>query len=147
MAVVEIIKRRTAKDPLLMHLLRCLVFYAASFGFPFLAEHVSGAINTAADAISRNNIQLFLSLVPQMPCVSISQPVLDLLVTRRPNWGSCEWTTLFSSSLTRAPEQPPEPCIYQLGGSTACSADSIHCPSYHSLNTPSANLQQSYLRQ
>ena len=130
-----------------MHLLRCLVFYAESFGFQFLAELVSGAINTAADTISRNNIQLFLSLVPQMPRVSIPQLVLDLLVTRRPNWGSSEWTTLFSSSLTRASQQPPEPCINQPGGSTACFADSIHCPSYHSLNTPSANLQQSYFRQ
>lgn len=44
-----------------MHLLQCLVFYAASFGFHFLAEHVSGPISTATDAISRNNIQLFLS--------------------------------------------------------------------------------------
>jgi len=75
-----------------------MVFYAASFGFQFLAEHVSGAINTAADAISCKNIQLFLSLVPQMPRVSIPQLVLDLLVTRRPTWGSWGlisiWATL-----------------------------------------------------
>ena len=33
MAVVEVLHSRTASDPLLMHLLRCLVFYAAVHHF------------------------------------------------------------------------------------------------------------------
>ena len=68
MAVVGIIRSRTAKDPLLMHLVRCLVFYAASCGFEFIAEHVPGVDNTAADAISRNNIPLFHSRSTAVSC-------------------------------------------------------------------------------
>lgn len=143
MAVVEIMKSRTARDPLLMHLLRCLVFYAASFGFHFSAEHVPGVDNTAADAISRNNIPLFLSLVPQMPRVTIPHPVLDLLVTKRPNWGSQDWTALFASSLIRAYQQPQELCTNQAGASTSSSAHGTPCPPCHSPNTPFASLLQS----
>ena len=38
--------------------------------------------------ISRNDVSLFLSLTPQIPRRPIPQPVLDLLVTKRPDWGS-----------------------------------------------------------
>ena len=77
MAVVDILKSRTSRDQLLMHLLRCLVFYAAFYRFYFVSEHVPGVLNTAADAISRNNVSLFLSLNPQMPRRPIPQLVLD----------------------------------------------------------------------
>lgn len=101
MAVVDVLRSRTSRDRLLMHLLRCLVFYAAYFGFQFIAKHIPGVLNTAADAISRNNISLFLSVCPQVPRVIIPQPVVDLLVVRRPNWGSEDWTRLFKHSLIR----------------------------------------------
>ena len=67
MAVVEVLRSRTSRDDLLMHLLRCLVFYAAYFRFDFVADHIPRTRNTAADAISRNNLPLFHSLVPQIP--------------------------------------------------------------------------------
>ena len=44
MAVVEVLHSRTASDPLLMHLLRCLVFYAAVHHFDFVGEHIPGKI-------------------------------------------------------------------------------------------------------
>ena len=44
-----------------MHLLRCLVFYAAFFGFQFMAKHVPGVLNTAADEISRLTFSLSVS--------------------------------------------------------------------------------------
>ena len=44
MAVVTILNTCTARDPLLMHLLRCLVFYAASFRFHFMSEHIPGSL-------------------------------------------------------------------------------------------------------
>ena len=106
MAVVEVLRSRTSRDDLLMHLLRCLVFYAAYLGFDFVSDHIPGTRNTAADAISRNNLPLFHSLVPQIPQQVIPQPVLDLLVIRRPDWGSRDWTELFAHSLSR--EQPPD---------------------------------------
>ena len=44
-----------------MHWLRCLVFFAAFYGFTFTSEHILGMLNTAVDAISHNNLALFLS--------------------------------------------------------------------------------------
>ena len=66
MAVVHLLRSRTSPDVLLMHLLRCTSFYAAYYGFTFVSKHIPGVLNTAADAISRDNIPLFLSLVPQV---------------------------------------------------------------------------------
>ena len=65
MAVVELLKRHTSQDHVLMHLLHCLAIYAAYFRFQYHATHVPGVQNTAADALSRNNMLLFTSLIPQ----------------------------------------------------------------------------------
>ena len=114
----------TSKDQLVMHLRRCLLFYPAFFRFQFVAEHVPWVFNVAADAISRNNFSLFFSLslffsiFPQIPHLAIPQSVLDLLVTRRPNWGSREWTRLFACSLTEGSQMPHVPFISQAGGNT-----------------------------
>ena len=62
MAVVELLKSRTSRDSSLMHLLRCLHFYAAFFRFNFECRHLPGNLNTAADAISCNSIPLFILL-------------------------------------------------------------------------------------
>ena len=88
MAVVEVLRTRTACDPLLMHLLRCLTWYAAVYHVEFVARHVAGVLNIAADALSRDNATLFSSMFPQVSQVSIPKPVLDLLVEERPDWGS-----------------------------------------------------------
>ena len=114
MAVVNLLKCHTLKDQLLMHLLRCLAFYAAFYGFEFVAEHMAGVNNTAADAISCNNIPLFVSLCPQTPQVTVSQVVLDLLVIRRPNWGSHDWTKLFAHSLIGGISEATR-AVYQSG--------------------------------
>ena len=142
MAVVDILHSRTSRDPLLMHLLRCLVFYAAVYHFEFTSEHLPGTHNSAADALSRNNLTLFSSLIPQIQQVSIPQPVQDLLVEIRPDWGSHKWTVLFRNSWIRASLRPPKQSIGQVGASTPTSAASLPNPHSHSLNTPYAGLQQ-----
>ena len=88
MAVVEVLRSHSARDPLLMHLLRCLVFYASVHHFDILGEHIAGVHNAAADAISRNNLALFSSMFPQVPHIPIPQSVQDLLVKIQPDWGS-----------------------------------------------------------
>ena len=138
-AVVEILTSRTSKDHLLMHLVRCL---AAFFGFQFVAQHVPGVLNTVADAISRNNIPLFLSIFPQVPRVTLPQPLLDLLVIKRPDWGSSDWTKLFVSSLARDLQSPQELCTGLAGASTPGSVTSSPYPPYQSTSTPSASSQQ-----
>ncbi len=53
MAVVALLKTLTSKDALIMHLLRCLAFYAAHYGLEIESYHIPGVQNVAADAISR----------------------------------------------------------------------------------------------
>ena len=106
MGVVAILQKRSARHPVALHLLRCLYFYAAFFRFDYVAHHVPGVVNVAADAISRNNLTLFSSLFPQAMQVSIPQPLQDLLVVQRPDWGSRHWTSLFASTL-QTPSLPP----------------------------------------
>ena len=60
MAVVSAITLGSAKDPLLMHLSRCLHFSVAHFDIRLVACHIAGVCNTAADALSRNlDVYLF----------------------------------------------------------------------------------------
>ena len=99
MAVMATISSRTAKTPLLMHLLRCFSFYCAYFHFHFSAKHIPGPMKTAANAISRNNLSLFSSLVPQAPHLNPPPALLELLVLTKPDWGSPAWTQLFMCSL------------------------------------------------
>ena len=111
-----------------MHLLRCLVFYAAIYQFDFRAEHLPGSHNLAADALSRNNLTLFSSLVSQMQQVAIPHPARDLLVETTPNWGSHKWTILFRNSLNRGSPRPPLQCTGQAGATTSNSAAPLPTP-------------------
>ena len=65
MVVVAILQSNSPRGELALHLLRCLYFYAVIFQFDYSAEHMSGVLNVAANAISRNNLALFLSVLPQ----------------------------------------------------------------------------------
>lgn len=106
-AVVAVLNTRTAKSPPLVHLLRCISFFSAHFGFHFSAEHIPGVLNTAADAISRDNLALFLSLVPREQRWAIPTPLTELLISSRPDWGSSGWTQLFSNSIAEALQSAP----------------------------------------
>ena len=142
MAVVDVLRSRTSRDPLLMHLLRCLVFYAAVYHFDFMAEHLPGTHNIAADALSRNNLVLFSSLFPQIVQVPISQPVRDLLVEAKPNWGSQEWTSLFKSSWIRASQRPLDQSTSQVGASIPDSVTAWANHPSHSWKAHYAGLRQ-----
>ena len=100
-AVVAIIKKRNSKDLRLTPLLRCLFF------FQYSAIHIPGVLNTAADALSRNDLTLFSSLFPQIPMVLVPKAVEELLVLNPPDWGSNNWTELFTLSLHRGLPPPP----------------------------------------
>ena len=99
LAVVSVVQKLNARDALLGHLLRCLYFYEAHFRFVFSATHVLGIQNSAADALSCNNLPLFTSLFPQVPQAVVPPFVLDLFVQRSLDWNSVKWMTLFAASL------------------------------------------------
>ena len=91
-----------------------VLLYLAHFNFQHLTEHVSGVLNTAADAISRNNLPHLSSLLPQTPQTRIPHSPVDLLVKQTPNWGSRTWIRLFQCSLLEASPQPPSLHIGQV---------------------------------
>ncbi len=122
MAVVAVLKTLTSKDTLIMHLLRCLAFYAAHYGFEIESYHIPGMQNVAADAISRNNLTVIPSLIPQAAQQIIPQAILELLVLQIPDWGSPTWTHLFKLTLTMASPPPLEPSTILAGGNTSNSA-------------------------
>ena len=63
-AVVAILNKGDCKEPQAMHLMRCLAFLKAKFQFSLFATHISGVNNDLADALSRDNLQYFLSHHP-----------------------------------------------------------------------------------
>lgn len=95
-----------------------LLFYLAHFNFQHSAEHVPGVLNTAADAISRNNLPHLSSLLPLTPQLRIPQSLVDLLVKQTPNWGSQAWIGLFQCSLLVASPQPSSLHIGQVNPAT-----------------------------
>ncbi len=104
-AVVALISKRYSKHKILTHLLKCLFFYAAYYSFHYPAVHIPGRLNTAADALSRNNFTLFSSLLPQTPLVQVPQVSQDFLIQKIPDWGSSSWTELFTNSLLKASQR------------------------------------------
>ena len=125
LAVVAIIRRGTSKDPRLQHLMRCFMFFAALFRFHTTASHVAGRTNVAADALSRNNMSLFLSLVPQTSRTPVPPALIRLLVDSMPDWGSRLWTQQFSHSFAAVLQLQPGHVIAPPTAVTSTSASSI----------------------
>ena len=63
--VVQAIERGSTPKRKLMQLLRHLHMLAAQYSFEFRCVHISGIDNAVADALSRNELQVFRSLCPQ----------------------------------------------------------------------------------
>jgi len=103
-AVVAILNQNSSRDREVMHLLRCLTFITAKFQFLITARHIPGIENTAADALSRDKLDLFRSIYPQADHAPspISAALLDLLVLSKPDWTSWSWTELWNSTFDRA---------------------------------------------
>jgi len=97
-SVVEVhFNRGYSKNPIMMHMVRCLFFITEHHHLSLEAVHLPGKINVAADALSHNNWSLFLQLSPgAMPDPSpIPDQTLRLLVEEQPDWTPTNWTELF----------------------------------------------------
>ena len=71
-AVVAVIRSGTSKDTNVMHLIRSLFFFAAKYNLILLPVHLPGLDNSAADALSRNDLSLLslsgsISTTPTRP--------------------------------------------------------------------------------
>ena len=100
-AVVSMLNKHTSQHPVAMHLLRCLFFICAKFSISLTAEHLSGRLNGAADALSRGNVASFLQAIPYAAASSCCIPteLLEVLIQRQPNWLSTEWSVAFQACL------------------------------------------------
>lgn len=103
-AVVEVVAAGYSKESNLMHLLRCLFLVTAFHELVIIPVHIPGARNVVADAISRNNMDLFRSQVPgaRLLPVVLPEEMVDLLIGQRPDWTSPAWCRWFSSWLQPA---------------------------------------------
>jgi hypothetical protein len=108
MAVVYSVNKKSARNPILSRLLRLLCLFCAIYDITLVARHLPGASNAAADALSRDNLPLFMSLNPQaspMPTV-ISAALQDLLFNEQISMNSLTWTTRLRDTLEEASLTP-----------------------------------------
>ena len=69
----------------------------AHFSITVEALHIPGVENTAADAISRNDISCFMQATPEAtldPALT-TEKLVQKLVRLRPDWTSSLWAQLF----------------------------------------------------
>ena len=117
MAVVYAVNKKAACNPTISRLLRLLCLFCAIYDITLVAHHLPGVQNTAADALSRNNLPLFLSLNPQASPIPtlIPSSLQDLLFDSHINANSQTWTrplrnTLQVASLTPLAQPMPLRC-------------------------------------
>lgn len=104
MAVIYAINKGSARDPKLMRLLRILAFFCAVHSIDLMERHVPGVNNTAADALSRNNLPVFFVSNPQASPVPLGVPLClqELVFNQALRWTSPSWNQLFSTTLSTA---------------------------------------------
>ena len=107
MAVVQVCKSHKSKEPVVMHLLRCLHFICAHWEIELRVEHIPGRLNVQADAVSRN----YLQVMEAEGLVGNPRPIPDklwrLLVVERPDWQHPTWKSLLTASLREVLLQAP----------------------------------------
>ena len=82
----------------------CISFLHNSiFSLSIISQHLPGCHNQAADALSRDRLPLFHSLVSQAPLSQspIHLTLVELLVSLCPDWTDNSWTTRFLSILQK----------------------------------------------
>ncbi|XP_011406708.1 PREDICTED: uncharacterized protein LOC105314309 [Amphimedon queenslandica] len=114
MAVVEVVNKRYSSKVMLMHLLRCLVFFAAKESFWFSAQHVPGINNGRADALSRGEIHRFHFYSPQgtdREPTHVQKELAEILMDPEGDWISELWTRQFRSISMRVYQQQQGECM------------------------------------
>ena len=94
--VVAVLNSGYSKDDQSMHLVRCLFFILATWDISLMAVHIPGGLNIVADAISRDNLPLLFSKVPDVsphpgPCHGLWWNCWSRSnqIGRRPAGGAC----------------------------------------------------------
>ena len=120
MAVVYAVNKKSARDPALFRLLHLLFLLCAIYDITLVARHLPGLQNTAADALSRNNLPLFRSSHPQVSPIPtiIPSSLQHLLFNPHISTNSQTWTSLLSDTLQAASHSLLAHCTPQRSGDT-----------------------------
>ena len=99
---VEAITKGSSKDKTVMHLLRSLWFFAATFDIHIVTEHIAGANNSKADMLSRNKLSQFLLANPQakQTPTPLPPPLFDIISPQGPDWTSHLFRQHFANTMT-----------------------------------------------
>ena len=102
LSLVSALSKGSSKDTDVMRLLRCLWFFVAFFDIELRSEHIAGCINCTADHLSRNQMQSFFSLHPQVSLlpVPLPPPLLQMVAARELDWISPSFNKLFRDITT-----------------------------------------------
>ena len=95
LGTVALVNSGYSKVPQSMHLLRCLFFIRAQFQIQLWAVHIPGIENTLADAISRNNLCLLYSQIPE--AIGRQSPIPPQLISLLLD-PHLDWSTGLNSS-------------------------------------------------
>ena len=101
--VVAAIKKGSTKEDRVMQLLCALWFFVAHFDISITIEHIASAQNTAADQLSRSDMQSFFLSNPQASWLPTPLPreLLQIVSVSSPDWTSPAFTQLFSTIIKK----------------------------------------------
>ena len=106
-AVVAIVNKGTSRCDKAMQLMRSLFLFTAKHNLILSAQHILGADNGAADALSRNDKNSFLIQVAgaRRDPTPIPPDLLEALLHPQ-DWTSQSWTRLLLASWRKASQSP-----------------------------------------
>ena len=89
-SLVIAINKGTARDSLVMHLLRCLWLFTALFDIDITATHISGINNKTTNMLSRNQLKEFFAANPEASEFPTLVPLslLSLIIPQQLDWMS-----------------------------------------------------------
>ena len=102
--VIAAVSKGSAKEPVVMHLLRSMWFFVAHFDMSISIEHISGVCNGVADMLSRDKIQHFFLLNPRVDLcpTPIPEELTKIVSVFKPDWTSTTFNQLFNTIINRA---------------------------------------------
>ena len=109
-AVVAVVNSGSCKEPVAMHLRRCLAFLAARWSFSIRAVHIKGVDNVVADALSRDNSALACSLMQDADAgpTGLPRDLVEAVVKASDPSEEALWETLWRGSPPGAWRTTPE---------------------------------------
>jgi len=98
--LVAAINKGSSKEETVMHLIRCLWFFTAIFDFHITVMHIAGIANNAADMLSRNQADEFLTAFPHNSNspTPLPQSLFCLVSPSKVDWTSRQFRRLFKKT-------------------------------------------------